>query len=411
MASSKNPVIVWFRNDLRIADNPALVAACKLGQPVIPIYIWNTDEEGNWPMGAASRWWLHYSLQELTASLKSLGMDFLIFSGPSKDVLEKLVKATSSDTIYWNRKYDPWSVPRDTEVKKYFQDKKIEVKSFNSSLLFEPFEISTQQGKPYQVFTPFWKNCLEQASARGPLDTPKYKASLSKPLGSLVESLETYKLDQLELLPKINWDGGFKEMWQPGEAGGKERFQAFSKKTIRNYKVSRDYPSNQGVSYISPHLHFGEISPHQIWSHVEAKYRNHDHKAEKESINTYLKEIGWREFAHHVLYHFPETANEPLRDQFKSFKWASDKKGLTAWQKGLTGYPIVDAGMRELWHTGWMHNRVRMIVASFLTKDLLISWKEGAIWFWDTLVDADFGKQYSWLAMGRWLWCRCCTIF
>lgn len=399
MGKNKAPVIVWFRLDLRISDNPALVNACELGKPVIPIYILPDDEDGNWPVGGATKWWLHHSLGELKESLKSLGMELLFFKGKTKAVLEKLLKATESDTIYWNRRYEPHYIERDKELKEYFKAKGIEVSSFNSCLLFEPWEVSTKTGNPYQVFTPFWKSCVEKTDRRGPLDKPKYNSKLNSDFSNLANC----SLDDLKLLPEIDWDGGLKEMWEPGEKGAHKNLKRFLSKPILGYKVARDFPAQKGVSCISPHLHFGEISPHQIWSQVQSKYSKYEEKNGKDSVQTYLKEVGWREFAHHVLYHFPRTADEPLREQFKSFKWLKDERALKAWQKGMTGYPIVDAGMRELWHTGWMHNRVRMIVASFLTKDLLISWRQGAEWFWDTLVDADLASN----TLG-WQWAGGC---
>jgi len=362
--------IVWFRLDLRLADNPALQAAVERGRPVIPVYIWVPEEEGKWPPGAASRWWLHHSLAALDASLRQRGSRLIIRRGPSLETLRALMQETGADTVFWNRRYEPAIIARDKTIKAG-----LPAESFNSALLFEPWEL-----KPYRVFTPFWKACLA-------------KGLISHPVGRAVPSAPSrwpasVPLNELQLLPKLDWARGFD--WEPGEAGARKLLQRFNPS---RYTAERDRPDLRGTSRLSPHLHFGEIGPRQIWA---ALVKNAD-----QSGWGYLRQLGWREFAHHLLYHFPHTADEPLRPEFAKFPWQPDRKQLRAWQRGQTGYPLVDAGMRELWSTGWMHNRVRMVVASFLVKDLLISWQDGAHWFWDTLVDADLANNtlgWQWVA-------------
>lgn len=352
--------IVWFRLDLRLADNPALAAAAKRG-PVLPVYIWAPEEEGAWPPGAASRWWLHHSLKSLAADLGGL----VIRRGPSLDALRQLVKETGATAVFWNRRYEPALIARDTKVKQALIADGLKVESFNSALLFEPWEL-----KPYKVFTPFWKACLKLPVSK-PLRAAKLKVAKAKSL----------RLEQLKLLPKLDWAADFP--WQPGEAGARRQLRRFKP---TGYRKKRDFPAIAGTSRLSPHLHFGEISPRQVWKAGNVDFR---------------RQLVWREFAHHLLYHFPHTPEKPLRRDFEKFAWRKNSKALQTWQRGRTGYPLVDAGMRELWTTGWMHNRVRMVVASFLVKDLLIPWQEGARWFWDTLVDADLANNtlgWQWVA-------------
>lgn len=391
------PIIVWFRHDLRLADNPALSAAHSLKCPIIPLYIWSPEEEGKWKYGEASMWWLHHSLESLAESLRGRGSKLIIRKGDSLAALKRLASDTGARAVFWNRRYEPAAVERDTTIKDDLNGNgSIHAKSFNGNLLIEPWEASTASGDPYQVFTPFWKSCQERLKVREPLPAPRS-------LTPYQPTIPTISVTDLELLPKIDWADGLEKMWTPGEGGARARLKEFLAGPSMTYKTSRDVPSEEGVSYLSPHLHFGEISPHTIWHAIADKRQAVTSSSAKDSLNTYAKELGWREFAHHILYHFPETNSKPLRKQFLDFEWRAPKKELKAWQKGLTGYPIVDAGMRELWATGWMHNRVRMIVASFLTKDLLISWTEGAEWFWSTLVDADLANN----TLG-WQWAGGC---
>jgi deoxyribodipyrimidine photo-lyase len=362
--------IVWFRLDLRLADNPALDAAVQRGGPVVPVFIWAPDEEGDWPPGAASRWWLHQSLEKFDAALRERGSRLIIRRGPSLAALRTLIKETGAETVFWNRRYEPALIERDKAVKAA-----VPAESFNSALLYEPWEL-----KPYKVFTPFWRACGTLAEPPEPRPAPRALPAPAKWPASL-------KLDELKLLPKINWADGFREVWQPGEDGARAQLKRFAAGPVARYASDRDRPDLVGTSRLSPHLHFGEVSPRQVWhAATRAEYR---------------RQLGWREFAHHLLFHFPQTPTVPLRPDFEKFPWSKDGAGLEEWKRGRTGFPLVDAGMRELWTTGWMHNRVRMVTASFLVKDLLIPWQEGARWFWDTLVDADLANNtlgWQWVA-------------
>jgi deoxyribodipyrimidine photo-lyase len=386
------PALLWFRTDLRLEDNPALHAALEHDGAVVPVYIHAPEEEAPWPPGGASNWWLHQSLLSLRARLQSIRSNLIIRRGPALEALCALAKETRSDAVFWNRRYEPAIVERDAHVKKALRSEGLEAQSFNAALLNEPWTIQNLSGKPFQVFTPYWKNCLMDLEPAGPLPAPDSLAAPAK----WPESLD---LDELDLLPKINWADGMAAEWRPGEKGANDCLKKFLASGFEDYSLQRNLPGMTGTSRLSPYLHFGEIGPRQIWHAV----RRH---AESVSVTTwrasqFITELGWREFAQHLLYHFPRTPETPLRHNFKNFPWRKNAAGLKAWQKGRTGYPTVDAGMRELWATGWMHNRVRMIVASFLVKDLLISWEHGARWFWDTLVDADLANNtlgWQWTA-------------
>lgn len=370
------PSIVWFRQDLRCSDQPALNAAIAKGGPVIPLFIWAPEEEGEWAPGAASRWWLNGSLTSLQEELKGLGLTLIIRKGSSQEALLNVIKQTGADTVYWNRRYEPHAVKRDATIKKSLHQHAIASHLSNDSLLYDPTVILTKQKKPYQVFTPFSKACAAYGEPDCPLDKP------TKALPYLGK-LPTDSVSSLGLLPKVRWDTGLKREWEPGAQGALHHLEYTAKNVIGAYSHQRDLPAVEGTSRLSPYLHFGEISARMIW---------HRLKSAPES-DAFLRQLIWREFAYHLLVHFPQTPHEGLRSKFHTFPWKDDLIGLHAWQKGLTGYPIVDAGMRQLWETGWMHNRVRMIVGSFLVKDLLIDWREGARWFWDTLVDADLANN------------------
>jgi deoxyribodipyrimidine photo-lyase len=383
---SATPSVVWFRRDLRLEDNPALTAAAHRGGPVIPVFIWEPEEHGGWPPGAASRWWLHHSLRALDKALQSLGSRLILRSGPSSETLKSLIEETKATAVFWNRLCEPAIANRDSDIWMFLEDRVDVVGTFNGSLLFEPERIRTKQGDPYRVFTPFWKNCREQDPPREPLPRPKKLASLETWPSSL-------ELAELKLLPKTDWTGGLEETWTPGAAGAEKRLARFLDRALADYGKQRDFPAKRGTSELSPHLHFGEISPWQVWHAVRDIAGGDLRTTDGKSGEIYQAELGWREFAHHVLYHFPHTTDLPLNEKFADFPWETNAESLATWQKGKTGYPIVDAAMRQLWETGWMHNRMRMVVASFLTKDLRISWQEGAKWFWDTLVDADLANN------------------
>lgn len=388
--------IVWFRQDLRLSDNSALLAAVRRGGPVIPVFIWAPEEEGAWPPGAASRWWLHQSLKQLDVSLRLLGSRLILRRGPSLAAIRDLLRTTGSGAVFWNRRYESAAIERDSRVKASLQKDGWAAEDFNGSLLFEACAIRTQLGQPYQVFTPFWKACLAQPPREAPANRPpRLEVPRRWPA--------TLKLAELGLEPTIDWAKGLRASWCPGERGASEILSCFLDEALSDYADGRNRPDQRGTSRLSAHLHFGEISVRQVWRAIQQQLHGKPTAQATNGIRVFASELGWREFAHHLLVHFPQTPEKPLREQFARFPWQPDGAHLRAWQRGRTGYPIVDAGMRELWHTGWMHNRVRMIVASFLVKDLLIPWQEGARWFWDTLVDADLANN----TLG-WQWSAGC---
>jgi deoxyribodipyrimidine photo-lyase len=385
--------VVWFRRDLRLADNPALLAACERADHVVALFVHAPDEEGAWRPGAASAWWLHHSLQQLDLALRRRGVALTVRRGGSHEQLLAVARATGATQIYWNRLYEPAVVGRDTLLKRELREQGLECTSCNAALLFEPWEISTAAGGPYRVFTPFWRTCAAQLDSQpAPRQAPR---SLSGP-PSAPDSLQ---IDDLGLLPSRRWDTGIAEAWTPGEAGAHARLEAFCDGPIAGYSDGRNRPDQGGSSRLSPHLHFGELSPRQCLTAVRNALL--ERESARGSADAFVRELGWREFAHHLLHHFPHTPEHPLDERFERFPWVANPAWLEAWQRGRTGYPIVDAGMRELWTTGWMHNRVRMIVASLLTKNLRQPWLAGAQWFWDTLVDADLAANtlgWQWTA-------------
>lgn len=381
-----------FRRDLRLADNPAWSAACTEHAKVLPVFI-HTDEDGPWSAGAASRWWLHHALAALDGDLRKVGAALHLRRGEPLAVLRELIAQGGVSTVYWNRLYEPAAIARDTRIKSALQQDGIAVHSRNAALWCEPWQIATQQGQPYKVFTPYWRSLRRQLQPVEPLAAPRVQGH-----GELPDDLP---LDALQLLPRPAWADGLGEHWRPGEAGAREWLEIFADDAIGDYAHARDLPARHGTSRLSPHLHFGEISPRQIHFELDRRVRAITAKR-RPDIEPYLRELGWREFAHHLLYHFPRTPTEDFNPRFDGFRWApTDQSWLARWQQGRTGIPLVDAGMRELWHTGWMHNRVRMIVGSFLTKNLRQHWQHGARWFWDTLVDADLANNtlgWQWVA-------------
>ncbi len=391
-----SPTLVWFQLDLRLADHPALRAAIERGGEIVPIFIWAPEEARPWPPGAASRWWLHESLANLDRSLRKVGSRLIIRRGPSQAALDDLIKETGAGAVYWSRRYEPLLIARDVKVKTALVEKGVDAQSFDAALWHEPWTIENQSGQPFQVFTAYWRRCLKEAEPDPPAPPPR----ALRPPRSWPASVE---LAALELQPKLNWAAGFPIAWRPGERGGQAQLQRFLDSSLPEYHQARELPGASGTSRLSPHLHFGEIGPRQVWHAARRRAETSGQSLAVWRESKFLQELGWREFAHHLLYHFPHTTDEPLRVEFRRFPWRRDAAFLGAWQSGRTGYPIVDAGMRELWTTGWMHNRARMIVASFLVKDLLISWREGAAWFWDTLVDADLAQN----TLG-WQWSAGC---
>ena len=392
--SRPKTTLLWLRQDLRLADQPALTAALRRGGVVVPVFIWSPEEEGAWPAGGATRWWLHQSLRALAADLETVGSRLILRCGSSLATLRALVQETGATAVYWNRRYEPAAIARDKSVKAALREDGLEAESFNGSLLVEPPTFFNKVGEPYKVFTPFWKAASTDIEVSPPLPAPTH-------IPAPEVWPQSAPLTALDLEPSIPWAEGMRAAWRPGEEGAQAELKRFLAGALPGYKADRDFPALTATSRLSPHLHFGEISPRSIVHAVRAAAEIGGVAGAVAGGEAYIREVYWREFAHYLLYHFPHTATEPLRPEFNAFPWLDDAKGLRAWQRGHTGYPIVDAGMRELWTTGWMHNRVRMIVASFLVKDLLLPWQAGAQWFWDTLVDADLANNtlgWQWTA-------------
>ena len=386
--------LVWFRQDLRTADNPALAAAAAAGDGVVPIYLDTPLEHGAWAPGAASRWWLHYSLECLSEDLAARGSRLTVrASADTRQELIGMARECGATRVLWNRCYEPAASARDQGIKAALGAAGLAAHSYNSALLREPWEVANKAGGPYQVFTPFWRHCLSLPEPAVPLPAPRRLAAPRNwPQSTTIANLA--------LLPRTGWTLGLHAAWRPGSEGAAVRLAEFLRESFDAYGTLRNRPDLARTSRLSPHLHFGEIGPRQIWhaARVAALAGGRDDSWRQAQFFT---ELGWREFAHHLLFHFPHTPTEPLRTNFARFPWQSDPQMLCAWQRGMTGYPIVDAGLRELWRTGWMHNRLRMIVASFLVKDLLLPWTLGARWFWDTLVDADLASNtlgWQWVA-------------
>jgi deoxyribodipyrimidine photo-lyase len=386
------PAIVWFRQDLRIADNPALCAAVESKRPLIVIYIFDEQAAGRWRLGGASRWWLHHSLEALTRDLKSKGAQLILRRGNADQTLLDLVRDTGASAVFWNRCYEPYTVARDKALKRALSDQGVEAVSCSAALMHEPWTIKTKSGEPFKVFTPFWRAC-RQSDVRSPHAPPKH-------LDAWGGTAESDKLGDWRLLPtRPNWASQFDAAWTPGETGARRALDVFVAERLRSYAEGRDQLGADGTSRLSPHLHFGEISPIQVRSAVDA-FLMHD-PALQSGAEKFLAELGWCDFSANLLFHWPDLPEANWRKQFDQLRWSEDEAAFAAWTQGRTGYPIVDAGMRELWATGYMHNRARMIVASFLTKHLLIDWRRGQEWFWDTLVDADLANNaasWQWVA-------------
>ena len=382
---SNAPIIVWFRRDLRIADNPALTEAAATGRPVICLYILETEKERE--LGGASRWWLHHSLKSLAKDLNSIGVNFILRKGQAFRILDMLIEDTEADTVYWNRRYDLAPRERDSAIKADLTQRGLTIKSFHANLLSEPWTVKTKTDNYYKVFTPYWRAAQEKLDISEPLGTPTLLAQYQG-------VLKNEPLDALNLLPSSpDWGSKMAPFWTIGSRGAEKALRQFLSGPVADYPEDRNRPDKEdGTSKLSPHLAFGEISPKQIW---------HACKGDLETARKFLAEIGWREFSYVLLYHNPKLATENFKPAFDAFEWNTDSDHLHRWQQGRTGYPFVDAGMRQLWQTGWQHNRVRMVTASFLIKHLLIDWREGEKWFHDTLVDADPASNaasWQWVA-------------
>jgi len=389
--------LVWFRNDLRLTDHAALVHAAERGR-VVPVFIWAPDEDGDWAPGGAHRWWLRDSLIALDASLRERGSRLTLRSGPTLGALLDLANSTGADRVVWQSRVAPHLRQRDAEVRDELAKARLETRQFAGRILHDPEAIQTGSGGPYRVFTPFWKKLQTELVVDAPLGVPQLD-------GRAPEAWpESASLDDFDLSPMeqdgMDWAEGMRDTWTPGETNALVRLGTFIKESLIDYDEMRNVPADHGTSRLSPHLHWGEISPRTVWTRANGWVEN---GAMREAADKFLSEIAWREFSYHVLHHFPNTPTEPLKEKYAAFPWLDDPDGFEAWTQGQTGYPIVDAGMRQLWATGWMHNRVRMIVASFLTKDLLVPWQDGARWFWDTLCGGDLANN----TMG-WQWAAGC---
>jgi deoxyribodipyrimidine photo-lyase len=393
-SSSSAPVLIWFRQDLRLADNPALAAAGARKCPIVCVYVLDDGAAGMWRRGAASRWWLHQSLTALGADLAKRGARLVLRRGAAGEIIPRLAAEIGAHAVLWNRQYEPWAIARDGAIKAALKAAGVAAESFNSALLVEPWELKPASGGAYfKVYSPFWRAALARGGPPPAIPAPKKLPAFAGMLGS--DALADWRLAP----SKPDWAAGFNDHWTPGEAGAHQRLAAFLASEARGYGEFRNRPDLPATSRLSPHLHFGEISPGAVWRAAEvAGAQGH---VPEHDITKLVAELGWREFSHHLLFHAPTLPEANWRASFDAFPWREDKALVTAWRRGQTGYPIVDAGMRQLWATGWMHNRVRMIVASFLIKHLLTDWRVGAEWFWDTLVDADLANNaasWQWVA-------------
>ena len=390
MPGGERPVIVWFRDDLRVSDHPALHAASDSHAPVICLYV--LDESAGRPLGGASRWWLAQSLRALDAALKKLGATLILRKGATAEVIAEMARATNAQTVVWNTSDVPPQAALERRVAEALDKIGVSTKAFPGDLLVKPQAIRNKEGRGLRVFTPFWNRVLGMGDPPRPLPAPRKMKAFPTIDG---DDLASWKLEPA----RPDWAGGLRAAWTPGEAGAQARLSDFLEGPIKGYASGRDRPDREGTSRLSPHLRFGEISPRQVWH--TAKFAAAQNPSLGSDVAKFLSELGWREFSRHLLFDHPDLSETNLQPSFDAFPWKRDAKALRAWQRGLTGYPIVDAGMRELWHTGIMHNRVRMVVAPFLVKHLLIDWREGEKWFWDTLVDADPGSNpasWQWVA-------------
>jgi deoxyribodipyrimidine photo-lyase len=382
---AETPVIYWFRQDLRLADLPALLKATSQGQKVIPCFILDEGAAEEWATGNAGRWWLYHSLLSLDQSLTDRGSGLVVRRGETAPMLAQLAEETGATQIYCSRAYEPWNLELEETVASHLDRGGRQLVSCAGSLLYEPDKVFNRSGQPFRVFTPYWKHCRSKPTPGQPLSDPP-PASLSS---EIPPGLAPANWGLLPESPGRRWQ----DNWQPGETGAARRLEQFVSHSLSNYKEGRDHPAMDDTSRLSPHLHWGEVSPRQIWQSIAL--------SGDDSGDKFLSELGWREFSHYLLYHFPHTTDRPFKDRFSNFPWLGQETLFEAWKRGQTGYPIVDAGMRELWHTGFMHNRVRMICASFLTKHLLLPWQWGARWFWDQLLDADLANNtcgWQWVA-------------
>ena len=394
---SKGPILVWFRDDLRLSDHPALVAALANDCPVVPVYIFDEDSPHIRKMGGASRWWLHHSLAALDQSLRDKGSALRVFRGAAQTCIAQLVEHYHAQGVTWSRRYGSAGMAIDASIKAWCKDKGIMCESFNGSLLVEPWLVTTQAGQPMKVFTPYWKSARANHNFAQPLPSPQ-----GFPPITLSASPLEIPLKELDLLPtKPDWAKGFSDFWHVGEVGAQNRLLDFLLDGLKGYSEDRNRPDRNNVSKLAPYLRFGNISPRQVWHVTINRIEAGECNASERDLTVFQSELGWREFSYHLLFYNPDLAHKNYQSRFDSFPWRQDSTALSAWQNGQTGYPIVDAGIRQLWKTGWMHNRVRMVVASFLIKHLMTDWRDGEKWFWDTLLDADPASNsasWQWVA-------------
>ena len=377
--------LVWFRRDLRLDDHPALAAAVELDAEILPVYIHGLEQSAQLSEGGASKWWLHHALTDLDSELKRCGGGLHLAQGENVErVLLDLVAEYEIDVVLWNRRYQPDAIALDASIKQSLKEAGLEVHSFNGSVINEPHVVANKSGQPYQVFTPYWKLCRD-------IDVEEpYRVDLSKVRWIRSSGLD---VDELGLLPQMNWDAGFYDMWQPTRAAALERLGGFSQAAVHEYNNDRDMLGLDGASCLSPYLHFGQIGVREIYSRLK--------EMGEKVMQGYVRQLYWRDFAHHLIYHFPHSVDRALKLDFERFPWSYEEGKIERWRRGETGFPIIDAAMRQLWQTGWMHNRARMVVGSFLVKHLLQGWQSGADWFWDTLVDADLPNNvmgWQWVA-------------
>lgn len=388
--SEAAPVLLWFRQDLRLTDNPALAAAMASGRRIVAAFVLDRETPGRWEPGAASLWWLHHSLGALARALAARGGSLVLRRGREVDVIPRLVEETGAVAVHAGRRYEPWGRESDAAVTAVLRQRGVPIHGATTALLFEPWSVRTRAGGSFGAYTPFARACF----AAGP---PPRLIAAPERIPVPRDLPPSDRIEDWGLLPrKPDWAGGLRETWSPGEEGAAARLDRFVRSQLAEYGMVRNRPDLEATSGLSPYLHWGEISARHVWHAAQAAGVSGKHGSE-----AFVKELLWREFSYHLLWHRPELPEEPLREAFSRFPWRNDAKALRAWQRGHTGYPIVDAGMRQLWHTGWMHNRVRMIVASFLIKHLLLPWQEGEAWFWDTLVDADLASNsasWQWVA-------------
>jgi len=404
--------LLWFQRDLRIMLNPALIWALQQGNPVVAVYIHSPDEDAPWAAGGASNWWLHQSLEKLSAALLKLNIHLYFFKADSVNKIPQLAQQLNCNSVVWTNRHEPKRIECELHIESLLESKAITVQRFNDNLLGQPGNFLTATTKtPYKVFTPFYKKLRAELNLydfhlKGLTEPTKQKASQQKLISNLVQQLNSgsKSLQQLNLIDKHNWHNKLNNYWSPGEQSALQKIETFIDEALISYPTGRDIPAIDGTSSLSPHLHFGEISPRQIVTALVPLIEIQGGK-KAESAEVFLRQLIWREYARYILWHFPETTLKPMNKHFKNTFWKHNKQQVKMWQKGETGIALVDAGMKQLWETGWMHNRVRMLVASLLTKNLGINWQEGAHWFWDTLVDADLANN----SMG-WQWVAGCGV-